>query len=200
MYTLINGSPKVNLSNSNYFLTKLKSNLDEYNLFELKKSQKEDIINSIKKSQVIVFAFPLYVDSPPSIVLDFLDYIVDNKINLKDKKVYIIINCGFREGTQNKTAINIIKTWCKRTKATYVCSILIGAGEIVGKEKYKYISTNATKKVNEFINIVKNKEIKEDIITTVDIMDNKIFCFLANISWTNNGKKFKLTKKDLKQQ
>lgn len=200
MYTLINGSPKVRDSNSGVFLNKLKINLDEYNVFELKKSKKEDIIKSINNSEVIVLAFPLYVDSPTSITLDLLDYIVDSKVNLKNKLVYVIINCGFREGTQNKTAVNIIKNWCNKTKATYGCSILIGAGEIVGKEKYKYISRNAMKKLKKFNEIVKNKEIKEDIITTVDFMNNKIFCFLANISWTNRGKQFKLTKKDIKQQ
>lgn len=200
MYTLINGSPKVRDSNSGVFLTKLKANLDEYNVFELKKSKKEDILNSINDSEVIVFAFPLYVDSPTSITLEFLDYVIDNKINLKDKLVYVIINCGFREGIQNKTAINIIKNWCKRTKAKYGCSILIGAGEIIGKAKYKYISRNATKKLKQFSQIVKNKEINEDIVTTVDFMDNKLFCFLANISWTNDGKKHKLTKKNIKKQ
>lgn len=200
MYTLINGSPKMSSSNSNNFLKKLSSNLDAYSIFELKKSKKEDILKSINNSETIVFAFPLYVDSPPSIVLDFLDYIVDNKINLKSKLVYVIINCGFREGSQNITAINIIKNWCNKTNAKYGCSILIGAGEIVGKESYRYISTKAMKSLNRFNKIVKSKELEKDIITTVDLLDNKLYCFLANISWNNQGKKFKLSKKDLKKR
>lgn len=197
MYTLISGSPKMTQSNSLYFLNIVKEKLDKSNIFELKRHRYDDIIDSINTSNTIVLAFPLYVDSPPSLTLKFLDYIIDNKINLDNKLVYIIINCGFREGEQNITAVNIIKRWCEKTNAQYACSILIGAGEIVGKPKYKFISTKALKKLNEFVDIIKNKQIKTDIITTVDILNNKLYCFLANKSWTNNGKRYKLSKKDL---
>lgn len=197
MYTLISGSPKMAQSNSMHFLNIIKEKLDNPNIFELKKHQYKEIINSINTSNTIVLAFPLYVDSPPSLTLKFLDYIIDNKINLDNKLVYIIINCGFREGEQNLTAVNIIKSWCEKTNSQYACSILIGAGEIVGKPKYKFISTKALKKLNEFANTIKNRQTKSDIITTVDILNNKLYCFLANTSWTNNGKKYKLSKTDL---
>jgi len=197
MYTLISGSPKMSQSNSMYFINILKEKINNYELFELKKHSYNNVINSMNNSDSIVLAFPLYVDSPPSLTLQFLDYIIDNQINLKDKLIYVIINCGFREGTQNTTAVNIIKRWCEKTNAKFGCSIQIGAGEIVGKKKYKFISTNALKKLNEFINIVKNYQIKPDVITTVDILNNKLYCLLANISWTNHGKKYKLSKSDL---
>ena len=197
MYTLISGSPKMTQSNSMYFLNILKENINNYELFELKKHDYNDILNSINTSDAIVFSFPLYVDSPPSLTLEFLDYIIDNNIKLDNKLVYVIINCGFREGSQNNTAINIIKRWCEKTNAKYGCSIQIGAGEIVGKEKYKFISTKALNKLNEFINIVNDRHTKPDIITTVDILNNKLYCLLANISWTNHGKKYKLSKSDL---
>mgnify|MGYP003299878163 CR=1 FL=1 len=109
MYTIINGSPKVINSNSSYFINIIAKNLDEYNIFELKKGNYNSIIESINKSKTIILAFPLYVDSPTSITLSFLDYIIDNKISLKKKNIYTIINCGFREGEQNITALNIIK-------------------------------------------------------------------------------------------
>lgn len=197
MYTLISGSPKMIKSNSLYFLNIVKEKLDNQKVFELKRHRYDDIIDSINTSNTIVLAFPLYVDSPPSLTLKFLDYIIDNKINLDNKLVYIIINCGFREGEQNLTAVNIIKRWCEKTNSQYACSILIGAGEIVGKPKYKFISTKALKKLNEFADIIKNKQIKSDIITSVDILNNKLYCFLANTLWTNNGKKYKLSKIDL---
>lgn len=197
MYTLINGSPKPYSSNSMHFLNVLSKNLNKYNLFELKKNAYDEILADIKSSEVIVFAFPLYVDSPSSITLEFLDYIMDKKIKLKNKLIYIIINCGFREGKQNITAINIMKQWCKKVNATYGCSILIGAGEIVGKDKYKFISKKATKSLIKFSNIVKQKQHKEDILTTMDILNNKLYVFLANKSWNKKGKKNNLTKKDL---
>ena len=200
MYTLINGSPKINKSNSGYFLDTITKTLDKYNLFELKKDSYETIIDSINKSDTIVLAFPLYVDSPPSKVLSLLDYIIDNKINIKNKLIYVIVNCGFREGIQNKTAVDIIKLWCKKTNAKYMSSIQIGAGEIIGNKKYKIMSTTARRKLKKFSKIIKNKQKHSDIITTVDYLTNKTFCYVANIFWNKNAKTNNLTEKDIRKQ
>jgi len=199
MYTIMNGSPKVINSNSSYFVNMITKNLDEYNVFELKDGNYNNIIDSIGKSKTIILAFPLYVDSPTSITLSFLDYIIDNKVSLKDKSIYIIINCGFREGEQNVTALNIIKRWCEKVKATYKGSILIGAGEIVGKKKYKFISNKVLKDLKEFSNIIKENKTKE-IVTTMNLLNDKIYCMLANLSWNKKGRLNNLTKKELKIQ
>lgn len=199
MYTIMNGSPKVINSNSSYFVNMITKNLDEYNVFELKDGNYNNIIDSIGKSKTIILAFPLYVDSPTSITLSFLDYIIDNKVSLKDKSIYIIINCGFREGEQNVTALNIIKRWCEKVKATYKGSILIGAGEIVGNKKYKFISNKALKDLKEFSNIIKENKTKE-IVTTMNLLNDKIYCMLANLSWNKKGRINNLTKKELKIQ
>lgn len=198
MYTLINGSPKINSSNSSYFLKYISKDFDEYKIFELKNTKYNEILKNINKGEIIVFGFPLYVDSPPSLMLEFLDYILDNKIKLNNKLVYVIINCGFRDGTQNITAVDIIKRWCNKVNATYASSMLIGAGEIVGKNKYRLISNRAFKNLNNFSKIIKDKKQHSDIITTVDFLNDTIYCKLANISWTNHGKKYKLSKDDLK--
>ena len=197
MYTLINGSPKVINSNSLNFLKKICNNLEDYKIFELKKDKYEDIINYMEKADVLVIALPLYVDSPTSITLSFFDYIIDNNIKLNNKKIYVIINCGFREGKQNKTAVNIIKNWCHKVGALYYGSIMIGAGEIVGKEKYKFLSFTAMKNLNLFSNYIKEKQKSQDIITTMNFLNNKLYCFLANLSWTKKGKLNNLSSKDL---
>lgn len=198
MYTLINGSPKPCHSNSSYFLKTIGFYLNDYNIFELKKNKYEDILNSIKNSDAIIFAFPLYVDSPPSLTLTFLDYIIDQNINMNEKLIYVVINCGFREGEQNITAINIIKRWCEKVNAVYCSSILIGAGEIVGKKKYKFISHKASKDIKKFTNIIKEKQKHADIITTMDLLNNKIYCYLANKSWNKRGKENNLNNYELR--
>ena len=188
MYTLISGSPKPIDSNSMYFLKVISSYLDDFEIFELKKQKYENIVESIMKSDALIFAFPLYVDSPTSITLSFLDYIFDQEIDLNDKKVYAVINCGFREGEQNLTALKIIKQWCKKLNAIYNGSILIGAGEIVGKEKYRLVSKKALKKLNEFADKIRLKKENPDIVTTMDYLNNQGYCYLANLSWTKRGK------------
>lgn len=198
MYTLISGSPKPNNSNSLYFLKKISSKIDEYSICELKNKKYDQILESIEKSDVIVLAFPLYVDCPTSITLQFLDYIIDKQIKLNNKLIYIVINCGFREGKQNITAINIIKRWCDKVSIEYGGSLLIGAGEVVGKEKYKFISRKALRNVKRFANIIKLKQKTNDIVTTMDLLNNKLYCYIANKSWNKKGKLNKLSILDLK--
>ncbi|MBQ9072832.1 MAG: flavodoxin family protein [Bacilli bacterium] len=198
MYTLINGSPKPKGSNSLYFLKNISSKLNKYKIYELKKNKYEEILKSINESDTIIFSFPLYVDSPTSIVLSFLDYIIDRKIKLDDKLIYIVINCGFREGKQNITAINIMKRWCEKVNAIYNGSIMIGAGEIIGKEKYKFISRKALKKLRYFTNAIKLKEKSADVIVTMDLLNNKLYCYMANLSWNKKGKLNNLSESDLK--
>lgn len=197
MYTLISGSPKPINSNSLYFLNNISKYINDFKIFELKKHKYSEIIESIEKSDVVVFALPLYVDSPTSITLSFFDYIIDNNINLDNKKIYLIINCGFREGEQNITAVNIIKNWCEKVGGIYSGSIMIGAGEIVGKPKYKFISFTALKKLNKFSKSIKFKQKVEDVITTMDLLNNKTYCYLANLSWDKKGKLNNLSKQDL---
>lgn len=193
MYTLINGSPKYTNSNSLYFLNIISKHLDKSSIFNLKNDDYEKIITSIKNSHTIVLAFPLYVDSPTSITLEFMDYLFDNEINLKNKKIFVIINCGFREGQQNITALNIVKNWCLKMNVIYKGAILIGAGEIVGKRKYKLVSKKALKKLFYFGSAISNDKNAGDIITTMDYLDNKTYVFLANRNWNKKSKANGLT-------
>lgn len=197
MYTLINGSCKSNFSNSLYFLNEISDYLGKYIIFDLKKDSYSNILDNINMSETIIVAFPLYVDSPPSLVLKFFDYIIDNKLSFSGKRLYIIINCGFREGEQNLTALNVVKSWCDKVLIKYSGAILIGAGEIVGKYKYKIISKKALKKLKQFSLKISNKEEISDIITTVDYLNNNMYCTLANFSWNNKCRKNKLRKKDI---
>lgn len=198
MFTLINGSPRNNRSNSKYFLSFIEQKLDNYNLFYINKDKFCTILDSISISDAIVFSFPLYVDSEPSSLLSFMDYIIDNNIDISNKKVYAVVNCGFLEGEQNITAIEIIKRWCYKTNTIYSGSILIGAGEIVGKKKYQLITKKALKKLNIFAENVLNQKEFDDIITTMSFMNPRLYCTLANISWAKNGRKNGLSNDELR--
>ena len=198
MYTLINGTQKNKQSNSRYFLEYISNYLHDYNIYDLKYSDFSEVIDSIVKSDTIVLAFPLYVDSPNCLTLKLLDYLYDNNIDLSNKSLYVIINCGFKEGTHNITALNIIKNWSSKININYSGSILIGAGEVVGKKHYSYITSIAMSKLKKFSKCIKDKKISKDIITTMDLLTNRIYCMFANSSWTKQGKENNLTKVDLK--
>lgn len=183
MKLYINGSPKLTNSNSNYFLNKL-SPKDKIKF--VYKDKFSEILKSIKKIDTIILAFPLYVDGPPNKVIELFEYIKNNKINIKNKKIYTIINCGFWEAKQNRTASLIVEDFAINNGAKYMGSFNIGAGEIIGKcdkkKIYRLVSLSFLIKIRKFKARI-NKGKKVTLETTIRPMTKRLYVYLANCSW-----------------
>lgn len=131
---LINGSPKVKESASDCVLQGLISYLGkEHNIIathfkshELKVEQME----ILSECDVLVFAFPLYVDGIPSHLLHCLMSLQEYLLGAGKKEimVYALVNCGFYEGKQNALAIEMMQHWCKRSSLKWGQGVGIGAG------------------------------------------------------------------------
>ena len=87
--TIINGSPRFKKSNSeilkNYLLNFIKENeINEFFSFSIKLD--DDIKTDIYNSDILIFIFPLYVDTIPANLLDLLiRFENENIINSKTK-------------------------------------------------------------------------------------------------------------------
>jgi len=79
---------------------------------------------------ILVFAFPLYVDGIPSHLLSCLCQIEEATKNTKDKSVtvYALVNSGFFEGHHNKLALEMMKNWCIKADLKWGQGIGIGGG------------------------------------------------------------------------
>jgi multimeric flavodoxin WrbA len=132
---LINGSPKGRGSASNCILQELKPLLAqdgnrvlEYHFRNPALSPTE--MEEIRDCDVLIFAFPLYVDGIPSHLLSCLvqleRYLA--AIPKKEIMVYSIVNCGFYEGEHNELAVEMLKNWCIKAGLTWGQGIGIGAG------------------------------------------------------------------------
>lgn len=131
---LINGSPKVKRSASENILTALKKLFAESDTvleFKLRTPTLSNRkIEEISKCNVLVFAFPLYVDEIPSHLINCL-YQIETflKTNAdKDITVYALVNCGFYEGKQNLIALEMMENWCKKAGVSWGQGIGIGGG------------------------------------------------------------------------
>ena len=131
---LINGSPKVKRSASEIILNSLKKLFDENDtLLEFKlKTPKLSIrkIEEISKCNVLVFAFPLYIDEIPAHLKDCL-YQIEKYLKTNadhNIKVYTLVNCGFYEGKQNLIALSMMENWCKKAGVSWGQGIGIGGG------------------------------------------------------------------------
>lgn len=207
----INGSPRKERSGSSYLiseLTKLLSNnvnTKEYFIRNLMKDSSllEDIITYDK----IVFVSPLYADCFPSTMLEFMasfEDFIKTKDNIK-LDMYCMINCGFIEGTQNKTAINIMKNYCNRLNFNWRFGVGIGGGEFMKGSKDMPMNSRIKKPVyNAFLalkeDIENNSNNSVDSILVNARIPKFIFKFAGNASWKSMAKKNNLKPKDLYKQ
>ena len=202
---MIDGSPKVSKSNSEYFLNILSDFIESKDIVKYKLSKKvdyEDIIKEINTIDTLVFAFPLYVDSLPSHVLEFLIMLEENfKDNLKGVNVYVIANCGFYEGKQNKIALNIMKCWCKKMNIKWSQGIGIGAGEMMGGLRNvpmgKGPNTNLGLALDNLAKNINENKSGDDIFTTPSMFPRFAFRLAANRFWISKANRNGLKKRDL---
>ena len=110
--SIINGSPKSGESTSGLLIKYLLQETGESNAQVFKCSLQATELAEIASSDVLVFVFPLYVDSIPSQLLQFLIILGERKDLNHDIMVYCVVNNGFFEGTQNYIAIQQMKNWC----------------------------------------------------------------------------------------
>lgn len=189
---IINGSPKVSNSNSDFFIKELTSSFNndiyitKYYVREIFKDN--SLLNDIIKNDKLVIVSPLYADSFPSITLQFLELFGDflEKNDHSKIDVYGIINCGFFEGNQNRTALNILEHFCNRSNLKWQFGLGIGGGE--------YLSTSTetspmSQSLYSALSILRNhiqdlENTKHDnILLNPDKMSASLYRLSANLGW-----------------
>ena len=139
--SMINGSQKVGKSNSGTILDRLNDLIKEKHEVKLYSSGikhfTDEMFKEIISGDVIVLAFPLFVDSIPSHTLKMLIEL-ENTIKREqanDLIIYVIVNNGLYEGKQNHVVFEIIKHWCEHSGVRFGGGIGQGAGEMIGGTK-----------------------------------------------------------------
>lgn len=186
MILYINGSPKLKNSNSEYFLNLISKSKDKVYLYK----DNFEAIN-FENYSTIVLSFPLYLDSPPSKVIELMEYIIDFAIDISNKNIYVICNCGFLEPLHNFSALQVIENFCIKNRALYKGYLAIGAGEIIGKSGrikiYKVVSLPFILKIKKFKKSIENSKVIY-LHTTIHPMTKNLYIKLANKSWNKKIK------------
>lgn len=203
--SFINGSPRGKNSASKTLIDELckitSATVKETNHFSL--NDRLDY-EKIVASDAIVIAFPLYVDTLPSSVIEFLETLESfAKNTTKQTKVYAIVNCGFFEGIQTKNAIALLENFCLKTGFLWRFGVGIGAGEFMQSTK-DIIPINSDIKLdvyNAFIeisdDIINNKlESKENLFISPKFPKSD-FMSSADSSWVEAAKTFSVSKEQL---
>lgn len=128
---LINGSPKVKSSASGTLLEDLRACLEETEVMEFglhTDAVTREEAETLHQADVLVFSFPLYVDGIPGHLLSCLAGLEEMCCKNREIRVYGIVNCGFYEGIQAETALQVLENWCARAGYVWGSGVGVGGG------------------------------------------------------------------------
>jgi multimeric flavodoxin WrbA len=140
---LIVGSPKT-LSKStsgvlgNFILDQLKEQKWQTESLPLKTDLEtpegeQALINAVERADLLILAFPLYVDSLPYLLTRALEVIASHRNNTQNHPLYVfaVANNGFPESYQNNVALSICRQFAKSSNLTWAGALMMGAGESI---------------------------------------------------------------------
>lgn len=159
---IINASPRAPKSNSKQYARLFSEycRLDtEY--CEVKKSNHLTLCQMIGNYSDIVFVFPLYADSIPVTLLNFLKTLEENA-PLKKPTISVVINCGFIEPYQNDIAVKMLQLFARKNAYLFGSVFKIGSGEAILTTPFRIF---LKAKMKKFAVSIANQTYKEFQVT-----------------------------------
>ncbi len=205
---LIVGSPRKERSTShslgNYLVQKLgKQGWVSRTIYSHDIYNDENLLNKmfqeIDKSDLIILAAPLYIDSIPAPVIKVLQEINNYRRKVRNASqpdFLIIINCGFPEAEQNNTAIKMYKEFSDSAGFKWLGGLSMGMGGAVnGKPLLKAggMVRNIRKALDlTAASIVVGESIPEEAFTLMSkkLIPKWLYLFIGNSSWKRQAKMY----------
>ncbi len=141
---LIVGSPKVKIPSSSgilggYVLEQLKQRSWETESLTLrgnllKGEGQTEFLAAIDRADLILLAFPLYIDSLPFLMMKSLEVMAEHisaRSQEHPKRLFAIANNGFPEAYQNALALAICQRFAMDTGMVWLGGLAVGAGTVV---------------------------------------------------------------------
>lgn len=207
----INGSPRRETSCSTYLskelLSLFNSPMESKEFFVGDLLKNKNILGDIVTFDKIIFITPLYIDSLPSPLLEFLT-VFEEFLHTKESlniPIYAIINCGFIEGHQNKIALKILENFCEKVNLSWKFGIGVGGGEFMRDSKSMPLQFFIKKPVYNALVSLKEHIENNSTANCENIYANgkiprRLFISMGNNFWKQGAKKNNLKSVDLYKQ
>ena len=191
---VLNGSPRAPKSNSKkYSEIFMKYSRLQCDYFNITKSNHLKLIAEMENYSDVIIVFPLYADSLPVGLLNFLKNL-ENNLPAQRPVISILINCGFLEYEQNSVAVSMIRYFCRRYNFPIGSTLMLGSGEAILGTPFRYIAVRAIKRLSESVNKGDYKE-----ITATMPLPKWLFKMAARSYWISYGKKFGVREKEMQR-
>ena len=191
---MLSGSPKTSKSSSFELIKNLKTEFEKSSDVVICSTTDNNIENifleNIYDSDAVILSFPLYVDALPSKIFKLLCDTEEKIKNIGSKaKVYILVNNGFYEPSQNLIAVDIVWKWAEKSNLKKGYALCIGAGPLISEMPITvFVFKNLKNALVEFKkNVLALKNIDDTLIKTN--MPRFLYKTMGNHSWKTQAKK-----------
>lgn len=186
---ILNGSPRAPKSNSKQYAELFSAACPvEPAYFNITKANHLELCRAMGDFSDVVFVFPLYADSIPVTLLNFLKTLEENPPQQKPT-VSVLINCGFIEPEQNDVAVSIMKLYCRKNGYPFGSVLEIGSGEAILSTPFRILVRSRIKKLASSL---ADKQYCTLKVTMP--LPKKMFLRASTTYWTNYGKRNGITK------
>ena len=210
---LLVGSPKGSSSTSaslgNYLILRLEEfglSVETDYIYKLigKEEGKKELLSKVNEADLLILAFPLYVDCLPAGVIKALELIAKHRKSLnKPKKtgLVVLINCGFPEAEQNNTAVAICKIFAREVGFEWKGALSLGMGGAIGGRSLEERGGMVRNVKKGYIlaaqALAEGRDIPEEAIELVAkrFMPITLYTKMGNLGWNRQAKKFGARKK-----
>lgn len=195
------GSPKKTRSTSesmaDYLSETIKAkadwHLEKIHILTTIHEKPDAIATAANQSDLIVLAFPTYVDSLPSHVISTLMLLEARLDKSKLRDLVMLINCGFPETFHNDNAIKICRFFAIENGLNWRGGIAVGAGgAIIGKRLSDLggIADHLMKNIKTLANrLIEDEQIQDDGILRVQVVPTEIYSITGNTGWEKQAQK-----------
>jgi hypothetical protein len=93
------------------------------------------LLDAVDGSDLVVLAFPLYVDSLPAPLTRLLELVAEHRSRVaspKTPRLAAIVQCGFPESHQCDTAVGICRLFAERAGMRWAGALAMGMGGSIG--------------------------------------------------------------------
>ena len=136
---LINGSPRAPHSHSKQFASLFRKFCRVPSDYAcITSTNHAALCQRMENYSDVVLVFPLYVDSLPVRLLEFLKSVEAYRLSHRPV-VSVVINCGFFEPKQNDVAVDMIRLFCAQNGFSFGSALKIGSGEAVLATPFRFL-------------------------------------------------------------
>jgi NAD(P)H-dependent FMN reductase len=133
---LLNGSPRGKTSNSRLILTWIARGLEQSGIATpptvdlVSDPTRAEHLQAFLDADEVVFAFPLYTDAMPGVVMAFLELLVAADPRLvRGKRIAFVIQSGFPEAIHTETLADYLARLCERLGMCHLGTLRRGGME-----------------------------------------------------------------------